>query len=135
MTREPRSAGKRIDFSDPATSDAAKRAFFRIAGLWQITNDQMVVLLGSPSRSTVFNWKKGEGGPLSRDTFERVSYILGIYKGLQVLFPDPNQADTWIRRSNEMFGGASALEHMLGGNVADLHRIRAYIDHVRGGQS
>jgi hypothetical protein len=135
MERDSQPGGRRLDISDPGTSAAAKRAFFRIVELWKISNDQSTVLLGSPSRSTVFSWKKGEGGPLSRDALERVSYIIGIYKALQVLFPDPTQADNWIRQPNEMFGGRSALDHMLGGNVADLHRVRAYVDHVRGGRS
>lgn len=135
MERERPSTGKQVDLSNPRTSDAAKRAFFRIAALWRVSTDQSAVLLGAPSRSTLFSWKKGQGGPLSRDAFERISYILGIYKGLQVLFPDPKQADEWIRKPNQMFGGGSALDHMLAGNVADLHRVRAYIDHVRGGRS
>jgi hypothetical protein len=135
VTREPRFRGTDADLSDPKTSRVAKRAFFRIAELWKLSAEQARVLLGSPSRSTYFSWKKGEGGALPRDVFERVSYLLGIYKGLEVLFANPAQADAWIHRPNAAFGGRSALEHMLGGNVADLHRVRAYLDYVRGGRS
>jgi Protein of unknown function (DUF2384) len=135
MGREPGLGRREADLSDPRTSEVAKRAFFRIAELWKLTGEQARVLLGSPSRSTFFSWKKGEGGPLPRDAFERVSYLLGIYKGLQVLLPDPQQADAWIHRSNEAFGGRSALDHMLAGNVGDLYRVRAYVDYVRGGRS
>lgn len=126
---------RKVDLSDPKASEVAKRAFFRIMRLWNLNVEQAGVLLGGPSRSTVFSWKKGEGGPLPHDVFERVSYVLGIYKGLQVLFPDPHQADEWIQKPNEAFGGRSALDHMLAGNVADLHKVRAYIDYVRGGRS
>ena len=121
--------------AEPRTSDVAKRAFFRIADLWQVSPEQMRVLLGGPSRSTFYAWKKGEGGLLPRDTLERVSYVLGIYKGLQVLFPDSRQADAWIHKPNDAFGGRSALDRMLAGNVSDLHAVRAYIDYVRGGLS
>jgi uncharacterized protein (DUF2384 family) len=127
--------GKRLDLEDGRTSGVAKKAFFRIAGLWQLTNEQAQVLLGSPSRSTFFSWKKGEGGNLSRDTFERISYVLGIYKALQILFPDPAQADTWVAKPNEAFGGRSALDRMTAGNISDLHAVRAYLDYVRGGGS
>ena len=124
--------------ADPAaerTSTVAKRGFFRIAALWDMTADQMRIILGDPSRSTFYNWKKGEGGLLPRDTLERISYVLGIYKGLQVLFPDPHQADAWIGKPNDAFGGRSALDRMLAGNVADLQAVRSYVDYVRGGLS
>ena len=65
---------------------------------------------------------------------ERISYILGIYKALQLLLPDTRAADEWIRRPNEaaVFGGRSALDRMLSGNVADLYIVRQYLDAQRG---
>ena len=49
---------------------------------------------------------------LSRDTLERISYILGIWKALQILLPDPAAADAWIRKPNAapLFSGKPALE-------------------------
>ena len=135
MKLERRPEPARLDLDDPNVSDVAKRAFFRITELWSLSAEQARILLGAPSRSTFFSWKKGEGGPLPRDAFERVSYVLGIYKGLQVLFPDPRQADAWLTKPNDAFGGRPALDRMLGGNVADLHAVRAYVDHERGGLS
>ncbi len=58
---------------------------------------------GSPSRSTFYSWKKGAGGNLSRDAFERVSYVIGIYKALQILFADKAQADAWVSKPNAAF--------------------------------
>jgi hypothetical protein len=71
---------------------------------------------------------------LPRDTLERLSYLLGIYKALQLLLPEAQAADEWIRRPNEapLFGGRSALERMLSGNVADLYLVRQYLDAQRG---
>lgn len=115
-----------------AASEAAKRVFFRVMEAWQVGNEEARVLLGSPSRATYFKYKRGEGGPLQRDALERVSYVLGIYKALQLLFPDAVQADGWLRRSNRAFGGRSALEHALGGNVLDLAEVRSYLDAIRG---
>lgn len=118
---------------DPATSKTAKKAFFRIMERWGVGNDDARVLLGAPGRSTFFAWKKGEGGLLPGDALERVSYVLGIYKALQLLFPDPAQADRWVKQPNAAFGGRSALDRMLAGHVVDLHYVRAYLDHARGG--
>jgi hypothetical protein len=111
----------------------AKRAFFQIMQAWQVDDSQARTLLGRPSRATFYKYKKGEGGDLSHDALERVSYVLGIYQALQLLFPHPTQADAWVRKPNEAFGGRSALDHALGGQVVDLASIRAYVDWVRGG--
>lgn len=134
MALQP-SSEARLDLDDPRASAVAKKTFFRIMERWGATNEQAQVLLGSPSRSTFYGWKKGEGGHLSRDTFERVSYVIGIYKALHILFADEARADAWVSRPNEAFGGRSALERMAAGNVSDLHAVRAYLDYARGGGS
>ena len=92
-------------------------------------------MLGSPSRATYYKWKKGEVGSISPDVLERLSYLLGIYKALQILFPDPVQADEWLRTANSTWGGQPPLDRMLAGHVADLYVVRKYLDHVRGGGS
>jgi hypothetical protein len=126
------SAAFRSPSVDAAGHAAAKRAFFRIMDAWGVSDGQARVLLGSPSRSTFYTYKRGAGGDLSHDALERVSYVLGIYKDLQLLFPNPAQADAWMGRPNRDFGGRSALEHALGGRVVDLADVRRYLDAVRG---
>jgi hypothetical protein len=116
----------------PEDGRAAKRAFFRIMEAWSVSDVEARTLLGSPSRSTFYNYKRGQGGALSADTLERVSYVLGIYKALQLLFPNPNQADAWMRKPNASFGGRSALEHALAGKVVDLAFVRRTLDAARG---
>ncbi len=115
---------------------AGLRAFERIAQAWGLTVDEQLQLLGQPPRSTFFAWRKEpERAKLSRDTLERLSNLIGIYKSLQILLPDATAADTWVRQPNTapLFGGQTALHRMLGGNVADLNLVRRYLDGVRGG--
>jgi hypothetical protein len=117
-------------------SAAGLRAFFNIAQAWGLSAEEQMVLLGSPSRSTFFKWKSApNAADLRRDTLERLSYILGIYKALQILLPDASAADTWVNKPNTapLFGGRSALERMLGGNIGDLLAVRQYLDSRRGG--
>jgi hypothetical protein len=117
-------------------SAAGLRAFFNIARDWRLGVEEQLVLLGAPGRSTFFKWKATPAAArLGRDTLERLSYLLGIYKALQILLPDPAAADGWVRRPNQatVFGGRSALERMLGGNVGDLLAVRQYLDAMRGG--
>jgi uncharacterized protein (DUF2384 family) len=113
---------------------AGLRAFARIAELWHLSIAEQLRLLGIQSRSTYFKWRKEEHARLPRDTLERLSYLLGIYKALQLLLPATQAADEWIRRPNAepLFGGRSALDRMLSGNVADLYLVRQYLDAQRG---
>jgi hypothetical protein len=112
----------------------ALRAFFRLAEHWKLRIAEQRRLLGDPPESTFYKWKRHQGGVLGRDTIERISYLLGIWKSLQILFPDPAQADAWLHKPNQasLFGGHSALERMLSGNVADLYVVRQYLDAQRG---
>jgi hypothetical protein len=117
-------------------SAAGLRAFFNIARDWDLGVDEQIVLLGSPGRSTFFKWKHApESARLGRDTLERLSLLLGIYKALQILLPQPFAADAWIKRPNTAppFGGRRALDRMLAGNISDLVAVRQYLDAMRGG--
>jgi hypothetical protein len=112
----------------------ALRAFFNLAERWKLRVADQRKLLGDPPESTFYKWKRERDGALSRDTLERVSYLLGIFKALAILFPQPDRADAWLRKPNDAptFGGKSALERMLSGNVSDLFVVRQYLDAQRG---
>lgn len=117
-----------------ALGGPALRSFFRLAEHWDLRVAEQRKLLGDPPESTFYKWKREHDGALSRDTLERISYLLGIWKSLQILFPDPAQADAWLRKPNTAapFGGQPALTRMLGGDVADLYVVRQYLDAQRG---
>jgi hypothetical protein len=110
------------------------RAFGKIAEAWGLTIAEQLTLLGIASRSTYFKWRREREPRVPQDTLERLSYLLGIYKSLQILLPDPKAADSWVRQPNSapLFGGRSALERMLSGQVADLYVVREYLDAERG---
>ena len=110
------------------------RAFANIAEAWGLSVADQLKLLGIASRSTFFKWRRETSPRLPRDTLERLSYLLGIYKSLQILLPDAKAADEWVRKPSQapLFGGHSALERMLSGQVADLYVVREYLDAERG---
>lgn len=116
-------------------SGPALRAFFRISEQWQLSAAEQMTLLGLTARSTFFSWKRNPEVELPKDTLERISYILGIFRALEILLPKPDAADAWIKRPNAAptFGGLSALQRMLSGQVADLYVVRRYLDAQRGG--
>lgn len=110
---------------------------FRVFDTWRLTGAQQMALLGLSNEKTLYNWKKNpERTKLSKDLLERVSYILGIYKGLEVLFSTPANADNWMTSVNEaeLFGGRAPIDFLTEeGKVVDLARVRDYLDKERGG--
>ena len=130
-------AAQPIPLVDNATmSRVAVKLFFGIAEEWQLTDEQRCTLAGLGTRTTLHNWKQklatGEPIKLGKDTLERLSYLAGIYKAVQLLFSDPIQWKNWVRKPNRDFGGTSALERMLGGRIVDLVDVRRYLDGWRG---
>ncbi|MFV0367477.1 MAG: MbcA/ParS/Xre antitoxin family protein [Hyphomicrobiaceae bacterium] len=114
---------------------AGLRAFFEISKKWGLSQEQARVLLGQPSKQTFYNWRNGNIGRINNafDLATRLSHVLGIFRALEVLYKHPELADGWVARPNLAFGGRSALEHMMGGQITDLAAVRDYLDSVRGG--
>lgn len=125
------------DLATPEAAAAALRTFFRIADAWDLGNEQQRQLLGC-GRSTFYEWKSGRvKRGLDNATLERLSHVFGIYASLQLLLPIPERAHAWIKRANAapLFGGGTALDRMLAGQVSDLFVVRQYLDAQRGGWS
>ncbi len=118
-----------------SSSAAGLKAFFKIAALWKLSVEDQMVLLGLSSESTFHKWKKQpDGANLSKDTLDRISYVLGIYKDLQTLLPNNESADNWVKRSNKatMFAERSPLSVMKRGHIIDLHNVRQHLALARG---
>ena len=125
-----------VDLQSATAAEAALRTFWRLADAWQLSPAEQQTLLGV-GRTTLYQWKQGKVGPLDRHVLERLSYLFGIHAALQVLLPVPERANQWVRKPNAapFLGGASAIDRMLGGQVADLFVVRQYLDAQRGGKS
>ncbi len=92
-------------------------------------------LLGWPAASTFHKYKAGDIGALSFDTLTRISLVIGIYKSLQILYPEPEFADRWVRmpNSHSLFGGRPALSLMTETGIDGLYQVRRLLDGRRGG--
>ncbi len=132
---DPAKDGK-VDLGTPEAAAAALRTFWKLADAWKLGVAEQATLLGV-GRTTLYQWKQGKVGALDRHLLERLSYLFGIYAALQILFPLARRADEWLRKPNAapLFGGRSALDRMLGGQVADLYVVRQYLDAQRGGKA
>jgi hypothetical protein len=116
-------------------SGPALRTFFRIAAAWGLSVQEQRALLGWPAASTFHKYKAGDVAALSFDTLTRISLVIGIYKNLQILYPEPEFADRWVQMPNShaLFGGRPALALMTGAGIDGLYQVRRLLDGRRGG--
>lgn len=114
-------------------SEVAIKAFLGLSKAWGLSNAELSGLLGV-SASTVDRLKRGYRPTLSQDQLTRVSALVGIYKGLHLLFSD-STADEWVRRPNRgpLFDRQTPIHSMLEGGIPRMLEVRRYIDAVRGG--
>ena len=120
---------------DPVTQEEAAamfRAALNLFGKWGLTDEQAATLLDMPLRS-YRRWKAEGAGRISRDGRARLSNLMGIHKALRIIFSEARRGYGWIKAGNRAFGGASALDVMLGGELTDIMRVRRYLDATRGG--
>lgn len=126
----------------PAISDeeagALARTTVNLFKAWNLTDSEACILLGGMSPRTWARWKTGarwkEGGigRIDRDLRTRMAHLMGIHKGLRYLFTEPARGYAWIRKPNATFGGQSALDLMLRGEISDLAAMREWLDAERG---
>ena len=114
-----------------AEAAAMLRAAFNLFERWQLSDAEARRLLGEPSSSTFYRWKRGSIGIIPRDTIWRLGDLMGIHKALRYMFTDTARGYAWIRAANLAFGGKSALERMLAGAPSDIAAVRAYLDAER----
>ena len=113
---------------------AALEAIRNLANAWGATGDEMAALLGvSPStwdRIKADAWDRA----LSQDQLTRASAMIGVFKGLHLLFADA-MADRWIRLRNSgaLFANRTPLETMIDGGIPVMIEVRRYVDALRGG--
>lgn len=95
---------------------------------------EAMTLMGEMPKASYYAGISHHKGKLNRDQLERISYLLGIYKALRILFDDSQQAMTWITRKNSLspFNGMTPKEYMLEGSIVRLSEVRRFLDFWRG---
>jgi hypothetical protein len=115
-------------------SASALKGFFNLAERWSIRDEDARALLGGVSNGPYYTWKKQPERVLDADTLTRISYLVGIFKALNILY-GRKLADEWVRlpNSNRIFGGRTPLEYMMRGGVPAMQVVRRLLDARRGG--
>jgi len=115
-------------------SPIALKAMKRIADQWRLRGEESAALLGV-SGST---WDRIASGKwdqsLSQDQLTRVSAIVGVFKGLHLLFAD-EMADRWSRLRNRgpLFENRTPIDAMIEGGIPMMLDVRRHVDGLRGG--
>ena len=127
-----------VDLTDRAErerlSPSALKAFFNIVARWSIRDEDARALLGGLSNGPYYKWRKDPQRTLDVDTLTRVSYLVGIFKALNILYGE-KLADEWVRlpNTNPIFAGMTPLAYMMAGGVPALQTVRRLLDARRGG--
>lgn len=101
---------------------------------FNLNEPEVLAVLGDMPRSTMHKGVQSQTVKVSRDVRDRVSLLLGIYKGLRVIFEDSQQATTWIDRENTLppFNGRRPRDLMTSGDFMALASVRQFVDYWRG---
>jgi hypothetical protein len=116
-------------------SPPALKAFFNIAARWTLRDEDARALLGGVSNGPFYEMKRNPDRTLDADRLTRVSYLVGIFKALGVLYSEA-LADEWVRRpnSNPLFGGLTPLAYMIQGGLPAMQTVRRLLDARRSGR-
>jgi hypothetical protein len=114
-------------------SRSALRGFFRLCERWKVRDEDARELLGGLSSSSYYEWKKNPDRVLEVDRITRLSYLIGIYKALHIVYGD-KLADEWVSlpNSNALFAGRTPLAYMTGGGLLAMQNVRRLLDARRG---
>ncbi len=115
-------------------SPSAIMAFLNIMARWSVRDEDARALLGGISNGHFYQMKKSPKRSLDTDTLTRISYLVGIFKALNILYSE-KLADAWVQRpnANPIFGGLTALAYMIKGGLPAMQTVRRLLDARRGG--
>jgi hypothetical protein len=115
------------------------RAFYEIAERWKLSDRQQAELLGVDELSTGREWKRRaqarEEVILGAETLRRIGLIIGVFRAINVLLPDPNLADRWMHTPNDasIFEGRTAVDRITDESANGLIVVHQYLTAQCGG--
>lgn len=116
-------------------SPSAVKAYFNILDRWGVGEETGRKLLGGVSRGYFYNLKKlGVVKPLDQDKLQRISFLVGIFKALNILYSE-KLADSWVNlpNKNRIFQGATPIDFMATRGIPSMQVVRRLLDARRGG--
>ena len=137
----PLSDADRFLRDDPCRlSGPGLRVFAAIADLWDLTQAQRRIVMGSPAWSTYLGWLEAarvhRDLTLPVDVLMRISAVLGIHQALRVLHQDERDGIAWLRGPHDgrPFGGRAPLDLVVDGTLKGPLAVRQVLDGLASGQ-
>ncbi len=109
--------------------------FFNMMKIWKVRDEDARLLLGGVTNGPFYEMKKQpKGKVLDVDRMFRVSYLLGIFKAINILHGQ-ELADEWVQlpNRNPIFAGRTPLQYMIEGGLPAMQNVRRLLDGRRGG--
>lgn len=115
-------------------SAPALKAFFNITARWKVRDEDARALLGGVTNGPFYEMKRKPARVLDTDRLTRISYLIGIFKALNILH-SRKLADEWIRlpNANPIFAGDTPLAYMIRGGLPAMQTVRRLLDARRAG--
>lgn len=113
---------------------AAVVALRSIASAWKLTATEAAALVGV-SETTWGRIKSNDWSQVfSQDQMMRLSAMIGLFKGLHMLFAD-QMSDRWVRLRNAgpLFQHRTPIDAMIERGIPGMIEIRQHVDALRGG--
>lgn len=126
--------GRLAPLNEKEKIEAVVKAVVRTAEAWGLSNLEAASLFDVPP-ATWSRMKAGRyKGMLDQDKVTRASLMIGLFKGLRLLFNGPLTYG-WpkIANTGSDFNGHTPVETMIDGGIPAMMRVRQHVDALRGG--
>jgi len=110
------------------------KAFLNIMKKWRVRDEDARALLGAVSNGQFYDMKKKPERTLDADTLTRISYLVGIFKALHILYSG-TLPDAWMQRpnANRIFASSTPLAYVMKGGLPAMQIVRRLLDARPGG--
>lgn len=91
------------DMDGPEARGALTKMVIRLFAHWGLSESDQLELLGlsTKSRNLLSRYAKGEALPQTRESLDRICWLLSIHKALRLLYPqNPEIRYSWVNRRN-----------------------------------
>lgn len=127
-------SSEQADLDSMEAREELGKMIIRLFRHWSLSVPDQLNLLGlsENSRAMLSRYERGESIPHSRDTLDRIGWLLAIHKALRLLYPqDPEFRYGWVSRRHQAFGNLRPLDVMREQGIIGMARVSRYLDTYR----
>ena len=108
------------------------KAVMKILDTWNLTTEQMVLVLGLPAETKkrqLDKFRTLKSFPKDDLIIRRLSHIVGISDALRTTFPrNENMSEKWLKTQHRRFDNETPLSVIVGQGIDGLCKVRSELD-------